>query len=83
MLFGSSDLGAQRLLRFPEHVAEDPYLAASVSADYWRRNGLNELADAGKFRQIGNVINTGRAESEAHGTPERLARTDVALEALA
>ena len=82
-LFASTPLGAERLLQLTGHVAEDDLTAAATAAEYWRRNGLNERADAGEFEAIGNLINTGRANRQAHGTDDRLARTNIAMEALA
>jgi putative chitinase len=75
--------GSDRLVSYPEHVAESLYVAAATAADYWRRNGLNEKADLGAFLAIGNLINTGSERRKAIGTADRIARTETAMEVLA
>jgi putative chitinase len=75
--------GNDRLLHYPEHVKDSPLCGATVAARYWYKRRLNDLADQGDFEGIGNIINTGRRDVEAHGTDDRLARTDHALEVLA
>lgn len=52
-----SDLGLD-LIDSPERAAE-PEVAARVAAWYWRKKGLNDLADAGKFDSITRRINGG------------------------
>lgn len=74
--------GGLRLLDFPEHVAESFYVGAATAAWFWTQRKLNALADAEDFEAIGNVINTGRRDRRAHGTPDRLARTEAAMEVL-
>jgi putative chitinase len=47
-----------------------------------RVNGLNTLADAGDFRNIGSVINTGQKGKMPHGSEVRLALYVLALKVL-
>ncbi|MTZ15121.1 glycoside hydrolase family 19 protein [Pseudomonas sp. JL972] len=61
-----SAIGAD-LLTNPE-LLEQPEWAALSAAWYWASNGLNELADAGRFEAITRRINGG-----THGQPQRLA----------
>lgn len=67
----------QPLEDFPE-LLEQPEWAARSAAWFWASNGLNELADAGKFEQITRRINGG-----THGQPERLALWKAGREVLA
>jgi putative chitinase len=48
----------------PELVAE-PEVGTRIAGWFWKANGLNELADAGDFRQITKRINGGYAGQEA------------------
>ncbi|MGH8383873.1 glycoside hydrolase family 19 protein [Pseudomonas sp.] len=64
------------LLEHPEH-------AAMSAAWWWSTHGLNELADAGRFQDIGSVINTGKPGRVPHGAAERKALYDLALKVLA
>lgn len=65
-----------QLLEQPEH-------AATSAAWWWSQNGLNELADAGKFQDIGSIINTGKPGRVPHGAEERKALYELALQVLA
>lgn len=65
------------LLANPE-LLEQPEWAALSAAWYWASNGLNELADAGRFTDITRRINGG-----THGQPERLALWRAGQEVLA
>jgi putative chitinase len=68
----SLDLVAQpELLEQPEH-------AAMSAAQFWSINGLNQLADAGRFGDITRRINGGM-----NGQAERIALRDRAAEVLA
>lgn len=68
----SLDLVAQpELLAQPEH-------AAMSAAQFWSINGLNQLADAGRFGDITRRINGGMT-----GQAERIALRDRAAEVLA
>ncbi|MNN89457.1 hypothetical protein D3C81_2072780 [compost metagenome] len=67
----------QPLEDLPE-LLEQPEWAARSAAWFWVRNGLNELADAGKFEQITRRINGG-----IHGQTERLALWRTGREVLA
>ncbi|WP_417797109.1 glycoside hydrolase family 19 protein [Stutzerimonas nitrititolerans] len=65
------------LLANPE-LLEQPEWAALSAAWYWASNGLNELADAGRFTDITRRINGG-----SHGQPKRLALWRTGQEVLA
>ena len=74
------DCGAgigQNLEDYPE-LLEQPEFAALSAAWYWKRNGLNELADAGRFATITQRINGGTT-----GEAERLALWLTGREVLA
>ena len=60
------DIG-QSLEDYPE-LLEQPEWAALSAAWYWSHNGLNELADSGRFEQITRRINGG-----THGQAQRVA----------
>lgn len=64
------------LLAQPE-LLEQPDHAIASAAHYWSVNGLNELADAGRFGDITKRINGGM-----HGHADRLAIRDRALAVL-
>ncbi|MDP9528477.1 glycoside hydrolase family 19 protein [Pseudomonas protegens] len=70
------------LVNHPELV-EQPEAAALVAGWFWQSNGLNELADAGRFQDIGSIINTGRVGRVPHGASERKALYDLAVRVLA
>ncbi|MNG30333.1 hypothetical protein D3C84_1159350 [compost metagenome] len=53
------------------------------AAWWWSAHGLNALADAGRFQDIGSVINTGKPGRVPHGAAERKALYDRALKVLA
>lgn len=57
--------------------------AAQSAAWWWAKHGLNQLADAGRIRDIGSIINTGQPGKTPHGAAERLALYDIALRVLA
>ncbi|WP_409520945.1 hypothetical protein [Pseudomonas sp.] len=57
--------------------------AAQSAAWWWAKHGLNQLADAGRIRDIGSIINTGQPGKMPHGAAERLALYDIALRVLA
>ncbi|MCQ4297510.1 glycoside hydrolase family 19 protein [Pseudomonas stutzeri] len=59
-------------------LLEQPEWAAMSAAWFWSRNGLNELADVGRFEDITRRINGG-----THGQPQRLALWRVGQEVLA
>ncbi len=71
-----SAIGAD-LLAAPE-LLEQPEWAAMSAAWFWSSNGLNELADAGRFEDITRRINGG-----THGQPQRLALWRAGQEVLA
>lgn len=66
----------------PELLEQAEYAAMSA-AWWWSQRGLNDMADAGRFQDIGSVINTGKPGRVPHGAAERLALYQVALKALA
>ncbi|WP_145186158.1 glycoside hydrolase family 19 protein [Pseudomonas sp. URMO17WK12:I11] len=57
--------------------------AAQSAAWWWAKHGLNQLADAGRIRDIGSIINTGQPGKTPHGAADRLALYDIALRVLA
>lgn len=67
----------QNLEDYPD-LLEQPEWAALSAAWYWARNGLNELADAGRFEAITRRINGG-----THGQAQRLALWQAGQEVLA
>lgn len=66
------------LLENPE-LLEQPEHAAQSAAWWWATHGLNELADAGRFSDIGSIINTGQPGRVPHGAVERKALYDLAV----
>ncbi|WP_028941635.1 glycoside hydrolase family 19 protein [Pseudomonas vranovensis] len=64
-------------------LLEQPEHAAMSAAWWWAKHGLSELADAGRFQDIGSVINTGKPGRVPHGADERKALYDCALKVLA
>lgn len=70
------------LLEKPE-LLEQPEHAAQSAAWWWATHGLNELADAGRFSDIGSIINTGKPGRVPHGAAERKALYDLAVRVLA
>lgn len=70
------------LLTQPE-LLEQPIYAALSAAWFWQTNGLNSLADAGEFQDIGSVINTGHRGRVPNGAADRLALYNTALQVLA
>ena len=67
----------QNLEDYPE-LLEQPEFAALSAAWYWASNGLNELADAGRFATITQRINGGTT-----GEAERIALWKAGQEVLA
>lgn len=57
--------------------------AAQSAAWWWAKRGLNEMADAGRIRDIGSIINTGQPGKTPNGAAERQALYDLALKVLA
>lgn len=55
-----------------------PEYAALSAAYFWKSNGLNALADAGRFQDIGSVINTGKPGSVPIGADDREQRWETA-----
>lgn len=68
-------LDEPQLLEQAEHSAQS-------AAWWWKSRGLNELADAGKFSDIGSIINTGQPGRVPGGAAERKAFYDIALRVL-
>ncbi|AXO88455.1 glycoside hydrolase family 19 protein [Pseudomonas parafulva] len=64
------------LIEHPEHAAQS-------AAWWWAQHSLNDLADAGRFREIGSIINTGQPGRTPKGAVERQALYDIALRVLA
>jgi putative chitinase len=69
------------LINQPE-LLEQPEHAAMSAGWWWANHDLNELADAGRFQDIGSVINTGKPGRLPHGADERKALYDRALQVL-
>ncbi|NBA95496.1 glycoside hydrolase family 19 protein [Pseudomonas sp. R5(2019)] len=63
-------------------LLEQPEQAALSAAWYWSTNRLNDLADAGRFQDIGSLINTGKLGRVPHGAAERKALYDLGLKVL-
>ncbi|MGY2183265.1 glycoside hydrolase family 19 protein [Pseudomonas agarici] len=70
------------LLNQPE-LLEQPQSAAMSAAHYFEARGLNNLADAGEFKEIGSIINTGQRGRVPNGVEDRQALYERALEVLA
>lgn len=70
------------LLHQPE-LLEQADWAAMSAAQYWYARGLNALADAGAFQDIGSIINTGQPGKVPNGAEDRKALYDKALKVLA
>jgi putative chitinase len=75
-----TDLGLP--LEDQPHLLEQPEHAAMSAAWWWAKYGLNELADGGRFQDIGSMINTGRLGRIPNGAAERKALYDLALRVL-
>ena len=69
------------LLTKPE-LLEQPEYAALSAAWWWSKHGLNDLADAGRFHDVGSIINTGKPGRLPHGAAERNALYERALQVL-
>ncbi len=63
-------------------LLEQPEQAALCSAWWWHQHGLNELADVGRFQDIGSLINTGKIGRVPHGADARKVLYDTALKVL-
>lgn len=70
------------LINHPE-LLELPQHAAMSAAWFWKKNGLNDLADAGDNANIGSIINTGRKGRVPNGAEDRAALYARALKVLA
>jgi putative chitinase len=70
------------LLEQPE-LLEQAEHAAQSAAWWWAKHGLNELADAGRFQDIGSIINTGKPGRVPNGAADRKAIHEKALKVLA
>lgn len=68
------------LLTKPE-LLEQPAYAALSAAWWWSNHGLNDLADACRFQDVGSIINTGKPGRVPHGAAERKLLYDRALKA--
>lgn len=68
--------GDTRLLDTPE-LLEDPQCASMSAAWYWKKNSLNNLADADRFTDLTRRINGG-----VNGLEDRKARYKTALSVL-
>lgn len=68
--------GDDRLLKTPD-LLEQPEWAAKSAAWFWKKNGLNKLADADRFTDLSKRINGG-----TNGLEDRKARYKLALSVL-
>ncbi|WP_442108685.1 glycoside hydrolase family 19 protein [Pseudomonas sp. NUPR-001] len=80
--YASAGVGLALPLEDQPELLEQPEHAAMSAAWWWVKHGLNELADAGRFQDIGSVINTGKPGRVPHGAAERKALYDRAMEVL-
>ncbi|HGY3554375.1 TPA: glycoside hydrolase family 19 protein [Pseudomonas putida] len=81
--YRNAGIGLGLPLEQEPELLEQPEHAAQSAAWWWAKRGLNEMADAGRIRDIGSVINTGQTGRVPHGSPERQALYDLALRVLA
>lgn len=66
-------------------LLQTPHWAARSAAYFWHAHGLNELADAGEFDAISDIINRGhrtRKIGDANGYADRLALYEHAKQLL-
>ena len=66
----------------PEMLEQSEH-AAQSAAWWWSKRGLNEMADAGRIRDISSIINIGQPGKTPNGAAERQALYDLALKVLA
>ncbi|WP_268562836.1 MULTISPECIES: glycoside hydrolase family 19 protein [Pseudomonas chlororaphis group] len=69
-------------LEIQPELLEQPEQAAQSAAWWWAQHGLNELADAGRFQDIGSIINTGQPGRIPNGAADRKELYDLALKVL-
>ena len=81
--YSSAGAGLKLPLEDQPDLLEQPEYAAMSAGWWWSQRGLNDLADAARFQDIGSVINTGKLGRVPHGAAERFALYQVALKALA
>lgn len=81
--YRAAGIGIGQPLEEQPELLEQPEHAAMASAWWWSAHGLNDLADAGRFQDIGSIINTGQPGRVPHGAAERQALYERALEVLA
>ncbi|MDD2046082.1 glycoside hydrolase family 19 protein [Pseudomonas putida] len=81
--YGTAGAGLALPLEEQPELLEQPEHAAMSAAWWWAKHDLNEMADAGRFQDIGSVINTGKPGRVPHGVAERKALYDRALKVLA
>lgn len=82
----SSDIcgDAEVFLKNPEFVAE-PEFGAAAFAWYWSRHKCNELADAGDFDGVCDVVNIGHktiAQGDSNGYADRVSYWKRAIQAM-
>ncbi|WP_110970883.1 glycoside hydrolase family 19 protein [Pseudomonas huaxiensis] len=81
--YRAAGLGLGLPLEDEPELLEQAEHAAQSAAWWWAKNGLNEMADAGRIQDIGSIINTGQPGRVPHGAAERKALYDLALRVLA
>ncbi|MFK0088733.1 glycoside hydrolase family 19 protein [Pseudomonas sp. NPDC090755] len=80
--YAAAGAGLGMSLEDEPQLLEQPEHAAMSAAWWWAKHGLNELADAGRFQDIGSIINIGKPGRVPHGAAERKALYDLALKVL-
>jgi putative chitinase len=63
----------------PELLRTDPLIACLAAGWYWTTNKFSALADADRFDEISNILNTGRRDRIANGAKERRTLYERAL----
>ncbi|WP_435607735.1 glycoside hydrolase family 19 protein [Pseudomonas knackmussii] len=71
--YRAAGAGIGQPLEDQPELLEQADFAAMSAAWWWSANGLNELADAGRFSDIGSIINTGQPGRVPVGAADRLA----------
>lgn len=71
--YRAAGAGIGQPLEDQPELLEQADFAAMSAAWWWSANGLNDLADAGRFSDIGSIINTGQPGRVPVGAADRLA----------
>lgn len=81
--YRAAGIGIGQALEDHPELLEQADFAAMSAAWWWSSHGLNELADAGRFSDIGSIINTGQPGRVPVGAADRLALWEKAKSVLA